>query len=89
MMTPTDAAWVLPGLLLGGLHFHSLRRNADLYMAGSTRPAIALHIARMALTLCGFLLVAWQGSWPLLLAAAGFLLARLLLVRPASAQGEE
>jgi len=84
MITPPDIAWTLPGLLVGAVHFQTLRRNTALYAAGSAGAAIALHVARMALTAGALLLAAWHGNWPLLSAMTGFLLARAVLVRPPS-----
>lgn len=79
-----NAAWLLPGFLLGLVHFRSLRWNTSLYLADSASRAIALHAVRMAATGgCFLAIAAWQGAWPLLATAAGFLLARLLLVRAA------
>ncbi|HWL81806.1 MAG TPA: ATP synthase subunit I [Roseomonas sp.] len=77
--------WLLPGFLLGLLHFGTLRRNASLYLGGSAPQAVALHLVRMAMTAGGLLLAARAGAWPLLMAMAGLLLARLLTVRPAPA----
>jgi F1F0 ATPase subunit 2 len=76
------AVWLLPGLLLGLLHFRGLERNADLYARGRTGKGLALQLLRMAVTACALVAAALQGAWPLLATSAGFLLARLLLVRP-------
>ncbi|MDJ0390513.1 ATP synthase subunit I [Roseomonas sp. E05] len=86
MMMLTDTVWFLPGFLLGLLHFRTLRRNAALYLGGSAPKAVALHLGRMAMTAGGLLLAARAGAWPLLLATAGLLLARLLTVQPARAE---
>ena len=82
-MTPLlQAAWGVPGFLPGALHFHGLGRNTALYVAGRAGRAVALQLLRMAITVAGLVLAGRQGGWPLLAAAAGFLLARLVLVRP-------
>ncbi|WP_165838768.1 N-ATPase subunit AtpR [Roseicella frigidaeris] len=82
MSTLLHLLWVLPGLLLGLLHFRGLERNAALYAAGRTGRGLALQALRLAATAGGLVLAALQGAWPLLAVAAGWLLARCLLVRP-------
>jgi len=81
MMTPTDPAWLLPGLALGAAHFHSLRRNTDLYLAGNAGVAVALHLARIAITVTALVLIARHGVWPLLFVMIGLLLARMAVIR--------
>jgi F1F0 ATPase subunit 2 len=76
------ALWIVPGFLLGSLHFHGLRRNAALYAAGRVGPALVLQLLRMGVTAGGLFLAGRQGAWPLLCALAGLLVARLFLVRP-------
>lgn len=89
-MTPLlQAAWIVPGFLLGALHFHGLGRNTALYMAGHAGRAVALQLLRMAITVVGLVLAASQGAWPLLAAATGFLLARLFLVRPPTSEARD
>jgi hypothetical protein len=84
-MTP---AWVLiwgaAGALAGALHFLLLRRNVELWLGrGSIPAAVALHLARQALTLLVLVFAALHG-WPALLgAAAGILCGRVVALRAA------
>ncbi len=76
------AAFIAAGLLLGAGYFALLRRAVAGQAAG--RPALslaALHGARLALAVAAFWLVAQLGAAPLLSAALGFMLARILAVR--------
>jgi len=74
--------WLLVGLLGGTAHFVLLRWNTRLYLDGSSIVLAvgvqALRLAAMALLLA---FAAWHGAWPLLIAALGVVLARLLTVR--------
>lgn len=77
MSTALLGAWTLAGFAAGLVHFLGLRRNVRLYVSsGRLRQALALQAARLALTVALFVAAARQGAVPLLLAAAGFLLAR-------------
>jgi F1F0 ATPase subunit 2 len=85
-MNPVPEPWAaamfaLLGLALGILHFAALRRNADLFARGAIGRAAALQLLRLAATVAAFALAARQGALSLLLAAAGFLLARHVVVR--------
>ncbi|HTZ78815.1 MAG TPA: ATP synthase subunit I [Stellaceae bacterium] len=71
------------GVAMGALHLGLLRLNTDLYLGdrGWWQP-VALHFARMAAVVVGFVAVATGGAGAVLAAFAGFLLARALLIRP-------
>lgn len=72
----------LAGFGLGWLHFASLSRVADLFVAGHMR-AVALQLARLAV-LAGFLVLCAQGGAAVLVAgAAGVLAARARVLRGA------
>jgi len=78
------------GIGAGMLHFISLRWNARLYLQiGETRragaKALAINLLRIALTAAVFIVCARAGAAPLLLAFAGWLLARQLLLGKADA----
>ena len=82
-MTPLlGAFWLLLGLAGGAAHFTLLRWNTRLYLGGgSLARALGAQVLRLATitVLLGF--AAWHGAWPLLLAAIGVMLARLLVLR--------
>lgn len=74
--------WLLLGVAGGGAHFALLRWNATLYVAGgSLAQAVATQALRMAATAAMLAFAAWHGALPLLAAAVGVLLARLLVLR--------
>jgi len=76
------AAWLALGVLLGGIYFHMLRRSVDLLVDGkSTFKAILFTLGRFALVGAGLALASLQGAVPLLLAAAGLLIGRQLVMR--------
>jgi F1F0 ATPase subunit 2 len=71
------------GVALGLAYFAALRWNVTLYLSpGSTRKAIALHLARLAGIGVGLYLAARGGAGPLLAATLGVLVARVALTRP-------
>ena len=76
------APFVLLGGVLGAIHFATLRHNVRAYLGGAGIRAVALHLARIALVGTAFALIAGAGALPLLAALAGFLLARLYVLRP-------
>lgn len=89
-MTAPQAAtlilWLLSGIVAGAAHFALLRWNAGLYLfRGGALRAVAVQVLRMAVT--GVLLVfaAWHGALPLLTAAIGVLLARMLVLHTTAA----
>jgi hypothetical protein len=77
-----DAAWVVPGLVAGGIHFSLLRWNTVMYArSGQAWLAAAVQAARMA-GLGGLLaMAALHGALPLLLMALGVLIARPVVMR--------
>ena len=89
--TMIAALWLLVGLAGGTAHFALLRRNTMLFLSSrqascllstsSLAHAIGLQALRLAAiaVLLGF--AARQGALPLLLAALGVMLARLLVLR--------
>jgi N-ATPase, AtpR subunit len=77
------AAWVSAGLLIGVLHFLTLRWNVRMLVLGRRRLLpVALQLARAAF-LAGLLAVMAIrcGAWPLLLATGGILAARTAALR--------
>jgi hypothetical protein len=76
------AFWLLAGLAGGGAHFALLRWNTRLYLGGgSVARALGVQALRLAATALLLAFAAWHGAWPLLLAAIGVALARLLVLR--------
>ena len=70
------------GLLVGIVHFASLRRNADLYVQqGKLWGAILVQLARLSLVVLILSAAAWAGAGPLLAAASGVLIARAAVLR--------
>lgn len=69
------------GILAGAWHFLSLRWNWPLFASGKAMPALALQLARFALTGALFLMLARVGAPGLLAGMMGFLLARAVAVR--------
>lgn len=71
------------GVTLGLAFFLSLRANTRLYVTGgNVAAAIAVHFARFLGAGGAFFLISTQGAAALIGAFAGFLLARLAVVRP-------
>lgn len=70
------AFWLLCGFVAGTAHFALLRWNTSLYVDGGLRHAIGLHAMRLGSTASLLVLAAWFGALPLLLIAAGIMLAR-------------
>lgn len=76
------AAFLLAGLLAGVAFFALLRWNAALYLRhGGVARAVALQAARLAAIAAVLTLAARHGALPLLLGAAGLLVARALVMR--------
>ncbi len=74
--------WLLAGLAGGTAHFVLLRWNTRLYLAGgSVARGLGAQVLRMAATTLLLAFAASHGAWPLLLAATGVVLARLLVLR--------
>lgn len=69
------------GTLAGAWHFMSLRWNWPLFAAGKAMAALALQLARFALTGALLLMLAHDGALALLAGMMGFLLARAVAVR--------
>ncbi|CAE6689693.1 ATP synthase subunit I [Paraburkholderia nemoris] len=69
------------GILAGAWHFLSLRWNWPLFASGKAMPALALQLARFALTGALFLMLAHVGAIGLLAGMMGFLFARGVTVR--------
>jgi hypothetical protein len=76
------AIWLLAGLAGGIAHFVLLRWNTQLYLGGgSVACALGVQALRMVATTLLLAFAAWHGALPLLLAAIGVFLARLLVLR--------
>jgi F1F0 ATPase subunit 2 len=69
------------GTLTGAWHFMSLRWNWPLFAEGRAAAALALQLARFALTGALLFLLAHVGALALLAGMAGFLLARAIAMR--------
>jgi F1F0 ATPase subunit 2 len=69
------------GTLAGAWHFMSLRWNWPLFAEGRAAVALALQLARFALTGALLLLLAHVGALALLAGMAGFLFARAVVLR--------
>lgn len=69
------------GTLAGAWHFMSLRWNCPLFVQGRAAAALALQLARLALTCALLLMLAHAGALALLTGMAGILLARTIAVR--------
>lgn len=71
----------LCGVAVGAIHFLSLRKDADLLVAGGpVLAAIGWRLGRLAVTIGTSVAAATQGAPALLAAAGGFLLARSLVL---------
>jgi F1F0 ATPase subunit 2 len=77
------AAWLAIGAAIGATHFLTLRWNVRLFAADrSLFTALAMQLARLAVTAGGLvIIVIYFGAWPLLLAAGGVLAARTAVLR--------
>jgi len=85
-MTGAPAAllllWLLFGIATGIAHFALLRWNANLYVTdGGLLRALAMQSLRMTTTTALLAFAAWHGALPLLAAAIGIMLARVLVLR--------
>jgi F1F0 ATPase subunit 2 len=74
-------AGLAAGLLLGLVHFRSLRRVSNAYVDGHAARAAALQIARMAIMIAVLFALARVGALCLLAGAGGVLLGRRLVMR--------
>ena len=77
--------WILAafagGLAAGLVHFRSLHRVSEAYLAGNAGRAIALQFLRLALLAVVLVGLAWLGAPQLLAGALGVLLARFVVIR--------
>lgn len=77
-----SALWLVAGLAGGTAHFMLLRWNTRLYLTGgSLAHALGAQVLRLATVTALLAFAAWHGAWPLMLAAVGVVLARLLVLR--------
>ncbi len=76
-----DTIWLLAGLAGGTAHFAMLRWNTRLYLDGSSLVrALGVQMLRLVAITALLAFAAWHGALPLLIAALGVVLARLLVV---------
>jgi hypothetical protein len=76
------SAWLVAGVLVGALHFLTLRAATGMLVTGSSLvAALALHLIRFAMTAGALALIALHGALPLLVAALGILAARTAVLR--------
>jgi F1F0 ATPase subunit 2 len=68
-------------MVVGAVHFISLNWNWPLFARGKTAAALALQIARIALTCVFLVMLAHLGALALLAGMAGVLLARRIVLR--------
>jgi F1F0 ATPase subunit 2 len=76
----TAAIGFVVGFLAGVSHFALLAWNAQLFVDGSTGKAVALQLARVAVSTLVLILLARLSLLALLAGAVGFLPARALMV---------
>jgi len=74
--------WFAVGVLIGALHFLTLRHNARMFASDRSLPkALALQILRLTITVTALAIIAIQfAALPLLITAAGILMARTIVV---------
>ena len=77
------AGWLAAGVVIGGIHFLTLRWNVRMLAAGrSLLPAMAVQFGRFAaIGIVLAVIAGYFGALPLLAATAGILAARTLIVR--------
>jgi F1F0 ATPase subunit 2 len=80
----TILACFIGGVVLAATYVATLRRNVELYSNGQIARARVAHLLRLAVVGAIFWLLARWGAGPLLSAFAGFVIARVYLVRRAS-----
>ncbi len=76
------AVWLIAGIALGAVHLLLLRHSVRALRAGGGKVAVWGALAlRLGLAVVLFVQAAQQGTGPLLLALAGFILARTVLMK--------
>jgi F1F0 ATPase subunit 2 len=76
------ALYPVAGIALGALYFLLVHRTARLHAAAGSAGRIAVFYAiRLTLAVAVFWAIAQQGAMPLLLTLAGFIVARMVVVR--------
>lgn len=75
------AAAAIAGVLLGLGYFALLKRSVGQLVSGGWKGLALTSLARITVAVIAFFLLARLGAIPLVCAAAGFLLARLISVR--------
>jgi len=82
-----DAAAGCAGAAFGLIYFSALRRSISLLANGARwQMVVLLSLLRVGLAVAAFLLLARFGAIPVICGAAGFLLARTILIRKAQRQ---
>jgi len=82
ILAPLLLANLLGGLLLGWLYFGLIWRSARLFaQGGGLRLLLLTGLGRLAALALALLLAALEGALPLLVVAAGMLIARALYLR--------
>ncbi len=80
----TALTFLVAGAALAAVHFGALALNVTLFTNAERRwLAVPVLVARIALTVAGFVMIARYGALPLLFAAAGFAGARPFMLRRA------
>ncbi len=74
-----DTGYFALGIAAGLLHFHLLRWNTRLFIAGGALRAIGVQLVRLAALAGVLVLAAWHGALPLLLTALGVIIARFVM----------
>jgi len=77
----TSCLMLALGVLLGVVHFATLRRIADQFAEGRVLAAAALQLGRLVLLGVALFIAARLGVWPLLSCAAGMLVGRRIVLR--------
>lgn len=77
MITAEILVFLAAGAALGAVYFGLLLWTVRLHAAQATAArVIPLYLARLAMAICAFWIIAQHGALPLLLALAGFLISR-------------
>lgn len=78
------SAWLCAGMLLGSIHFITLRTNVRMLSDGRTLLPLGFQFLRFALLAVALTVITrWFGAMPLLAAVMGLLMARTAVVRRA------
>ncbi|WP_158971597.1 N-ATPase subunit AtpR [Chachezhania sediminis] len=81
---PVSVLALLIGLAMGLFHFSTLKRVSAMYLDGTpVWQVLGLQLARLAVLVAIFVVMALAGAMPLLAGAIGLLLGRIVVMRRA------